>query len=107
MLGYRDIPAGGATVEMSEALAAGRDGHDLLVWSVYALDGHPDRMGLRSRLAYGLRSLVDFPTASVVAIAAECEADCESARATLGAFASEALPALLPGTERDRTVAAD
>jgi len=74
---------------------------------VYAIDGRPDRMGLTSRVEYGLRSLLKFPTASVVAIAVGCDADCESARATLETFAAEALPDLLPGIERDRTVASD
>ena len=58
-------------------------------------------------MAYGLKSLLDFPTVSVVAIKVECGADCESARATLGSFAAGALTALLPGIERDRTVAAN
>jgi exosortase A len=106
-LGSRRVSAGTANVEVSETMATGWDSHGILVWSVYALDGHPDRMGLMSRLEYGLKSLLKSPTASVVAIAAGCEMDCESARATLESFAAEALPALLPGIERDRTVAAN
>jgi len=107
VLGSRSVPLGDTNVAVSETMTTGLDSHGILVWSVYALNGRPDRMGLKSRLEYGLQSLLEFPTASVVAIAAGCEMDCESARATLETFAAEALPDLLPGIERDRTVASD
>jgi EpsI family protein len=102
----RRVAAGGREVEVSEWLAAGNGAADLLVWSVYALDGYPDRMGLVSRLLYGLESLRRFPTASVVAMASECVPDCDTARRTLESFAVASLPTLLPGIERNRTAAA-
>jgi len=72
-------------------------GQKLLVWSVYGVDGRPDTLGLAGRIRYGLRSLVDPPTASVIAMAARCRIDCDGARDAVSAFAASALPALLPG----------
>jgi hypothetical protein len=48
-------------------------------------------------MRYGLRSLVDPPVASVIAIAAECGIGCDSARHAVSEFSARALPVLLPG----------
>jgi hypothetical protein len=52
-------------------------------------------MELPGQLTYGIRSLLRYPPASVVAFAAECSPDCVSAREALEAVASQALPPLL------------
>jgi EpsI family protein len=88
----REIEAGGRAFPLSEQIAAGTNAHDLLIWSVFAIDGKPDPMGFSSQLAYGVRSLVRYPEASVLAMAAECRPDCEHARDALEAFASQVLP---------------
>ncbi len=64
----REILVEGVAIPVSEHLAEGVDNHDLLVWSLFAVDGKPDPMGLSSQLAYGIRSLLRSPTASVVAL---------------------------------------
>ena len=87
-------------VPVFEQLAEGMDNNELLVWSLFAVDGKPDPMGLPSQLAYGIRSLLRSPTASVIAFAAECRPDCESARNALDAVAVQALPTLLSSTEQ-------
>jgi EpsI family protein len=107
VFGPRRVSVDGGTVEVDEVLATGWNGSDLLIWSTYAVDGRPDRMGLRSRLEYGLKSVFDFPAASIVAIAAECREGCESARESLGAFAAASQRALFPGIEQDSTVPLD
>jgi hypothetical protein len=52
---------------------------------------------LRSRLEYGLASLLGAPTVSVIALAAGCLPDCETARGSLRLLATGAVPPLLPG----------
>ena len=52
-------------------------------------------MNLQDQLLYGVRSLVDAPTASVVAFATDCREDCAQARPRLEALAMQALPELL------------
>ena len=91
----RELLVAGDTIEVTEQLAAAAGRDDLLVWSVFAVDGHPDPMGLPTQLAYGVRSLWRAPIASVVAFAAECRPDCDSARRSLHAVTAQALPALL------------
>lgn len=92
-----EIEVGRKIVPLFEQIAAGVNGHDLLVWSLYTIDGKPDPMALRGQLAYGARSLLRYPTASVVAMAAECRPDCDHARDALEALASQALPTELSG----------
>ncbi len=91
----REIEAGGRAFPLSEQIAAGTNAHDLLIWSLFAIDGKPDPMGFSSQLAYGVRSLFRYPEASVLAMAAECRPDCDHARDALGAFASQVLPEVL------------
>jgi len=95
----REVVVEGGVVPIFEQIAEGMDNGELLVWSLFAVDGKPDSMGLPSQLAYGIRSVLRSPTASVIAIAAECRPDCESARNALDAVAIQALPALLSATE--------
>jgi hypothetical protein len=83
------------SIEVTEQVLDDWSDRDLLVWWLYVVDGRPDRMGLKGQLAYGLKSLWHPPTASVVALAAECRPDCSAARASLEAIAPAALPALL------------
>jgi hypothetical protein len=59
-------------------------------------------MRLTDQVAYGVRSLFGPPPASVVALSAECQADCDRAREVLEAFAGPALPALLASRESPR-----
>jgi exosortase A len=94
----RDIEAGGRAFSLSEQIAAGTNAHDLLIWSLFAIDGKPDPMGFSSQLAYGVRSLFRYPEASVLAMAAECRPDCDHARDAIGAFASQVLPEVLSGS---------
>jgi exosortase A len=96
----REVVVAGGIVAVFEQVAEGMDHGELLVWSLFAVDGKPDSMDLPSQLAYGIRSLLRSPTASVIALAAECRPDCESARNVLDAVAIQALPALLSATER-------
>jgi exosortase A len=88
----REVEAGGRIFTLSEQIAAGTNGHDLLIWSLFTIDGQPDPVGFSSQLAYGVRSLFRYPEASVLAMAAECRPDCDHARDALGAFASQVLP---------------
>ena len=97
----RTVTVAGSEVRVSEQIVRGWDGGELLVWWTFGMDGRPDPMDLRSRLEYGLRSLFDAPTASIVAFAAECRPDCENARAHLGTLAPAALSRLLPGLRSD------
>lgn len=91
------INIGGQSVRITEQRLLADRGQQLLVWSLYGVDGHPDAGGLFDRVRYGLRSLVDPPTASVIAIAAECAISCDAAREVVEKFADHALPELLPG----------
>jgi exosortase A len=95
----REVLVAGGVVPVFEQLAEDMDNGELLVWSLFAVDGEPDPMGLPSQLAYGIRSLLRSPTASVIALAAECRPDCESARNVLDAVAIQALPTLLSATK--------
>jgi EpsI family protein len=95
----REVVVAGDIVPVFEQVAEGLDHGELLVWSLFAVDGKPDSMSLPSQLSYGIRSLLRSPTASVIALAAECRPDCESARNALDAVAVQALPTLLSSTE--------
>jgi exosortase A len=88
----REIEVGGRTFTFSEQIAAGANDHDLLIWSLFTVEGQPDPMGFSSQLAYGVRSLLRYPEASVLAMAAECRPDCGRARDALKALASQVLP---------------
>lgn len=98
----RQIALARGSVAISEQIATGANGNELIVWSLFAVDGQPDPMGLLGQLAYGVRSLVRYPTASVVAIAAECRADCDHARSALEAMAYGVMPKLLSSPETAR-----
>jgi exosortase A len=95
----REVVVEDGVVPVYEQVAEGMDRGEMLVWSLFAVDGKPDPMGLPSQLAYGIRSLLRSQTASVIALAAECRPDCESARNALDAAAVQALPTLLSSTE--------
>ena len=102
MIGSRDraVIIAGETVRVSESHVRADDGRDMLVWSLFAVDGRPTDMHLTDQLAYGIRSLVRAPTASVVAYAAECQASCDDARGALGAFAAQTLPQALASPQQ-------
>ena len=102
----RAVNVAGETVMVSEQLAEAMDGHQLLVWSLFAVDGRPTPMRLPDQLLYGMRSLARAPTASVIALAAECRPDCDEASNALGAFAAQSLPHVLgPPEQRHADVA--
>lgn len=85
----------GADVSITEHQVQASDGRRLLIWSLYGIGGEPAAMNLNDQVLYGLRSMVDAPTATVVAFATDCRDDCTQARARLGLLAIEALPKLL------------
>ena len=93
----RQLAVAGSSVPVQEEIAIGEDGRQVVVWSVFALDGRPDPVRLTSLLEYGARSIWKAPTASVTAMAAECREDCAHARAALEALGSAALPSVLDG----------
>jgi exosortase A len=96
----REVLVKAGVVPLVEHRVEGMDNGEMLVWSLFTVDGKPDSMGLPGQLAYGIRSLLRSPTASVIGLAADCRPDCESARNALDAAAIQALPALLSSTER-------
>ena len=96
----REVVVDGRRMRVSERHAQGVDGRELLVWSQFVVDGKPDALGIAGRLAYGFRSLVRFPTASVVAVAAECRPDCDAARESIRAPAVDVMSALHQGPEQ-------
>jgi EpsI family protein len=91
----RAVIVSGETVRVSEQLVQSMDGSELLIWSLYTVDGRPNSMHLSDQLVYGLRSLVRAPSAGVIAFAAPCRPSCDTARDALGALASQVLPATL------------
>ena len=101
----RQVTLNGHAYAVTEQVLADLSGVESVVWFLYAVDGQPDPMGLTSQLAYGLRSLWDPPTASVVALAADCRPDCAAARASLESMAPKALPLLLEGQSAGTAVA--
>ena len=68
----------------------GRDeqGARWLVWYTYRIGEQRQSSGLRAQLAYGIRSLFDDPTASVLALRIRCLTDCTGAQAVLTRFAA-------------------
>jgi EpsI family protein len=88
---------GGQPVPVVEQQLLSERGQQLLVWSLYGVGDHPDEASLAARIRYGLRSLIDAPTASVIAIAAECAINCDDAHQAVEDLASLAVPVLLPG----------
>jgi len=92
----REMRVGSGAIPVIEHRLESLDGRKRLVLSLFTVAGEPTAMRLRDQVAYGVRSLVGPPPASVVALSAECKPDCDRARSALGAFAAEALPALLP-----------
>ena len=91
----REVPTDAGSLTVLERVVESDDGRRRLVWSLFAVDGTPSAMRLTDQVAYGVRSLFGPPPASVVALSAECQPDCDSARTVLEAFAGPALPALL------------
>jgi EpsI family protein len=101
----RELELAGMVVPLSEQVATRGVDQDLLVWSLFAVDGKPDPMEFADLLTYGARALLAHPTASVIALASECRPDCDHARNVLEAFANKALPALLSQSITARTAA--
>jgi exosortase A len=104
--GYRELEAAarevridGDSLRVLERVIESDDGRQRLVWSLFAVDGEPTAMRLTDQVAYGVSSLFGPPPASVVALSAECQPDCERARTALEALAGPALPALLAVNE--------
>jgi len=91
----REWRSGGTAVPVTEWQTISAAGHRRLVWSFFAIDGRPSRVGLRDQLEYGLHALGHAPTAAVIALASECQLDCEDARATLETLPHSFLPELL------------
>jgi EpsI family protein len=85
----------GKGILITEQQVQAGDGRQLLIWSLYGIGGEPAAINLNDQVLYGLRSMVDAPTATVVAFATDCSDDCTQARARLGLLAIEALPKLL------------
>jgi hypothetical protein len=85
----------GSGINITEHRVQASDGRPLLIWSLYCIDGRPAAMNLQDRLLYGVSSLANQPTASVVAFATHCRENCEQARRLLEAFAMQALPDML------------
>ncbi len=97
----RSLTVAGETVMVSEDLAEAMDGREMLIWSLFAVDGRPTAMRLPDQLAYGIRSLARAPAASVIAYAAECRPTCDTARDALGKLVVQTLPhALAPPEQR-------
>jgi EpsI family protein len=99
---YRELAANSIEARTAVGMIAlverridSQDGRQRLVWSLYTVAGEPNEMRLLDQVAYGVRSLFDAAPASVVALSAECNPDCEHARVALGTFAADAMPALL------------
>ena len=91
----REVRTSGGTLSLMERVVASDDGRRRLVWSLYAVNGRPTEMRLSDQIAYGVRSLIGPPPASVVAFSAECRPDCDRARSAIEAITVPALPALL------------
>jgi EpsI family protein len=91
---HRTIVINGRTVEVSELIGQDSAGREVLIWSLYDLDGRPALMNLRSQLLYGSRSILGTPSAGVTAISLPCQADCDAARAVMLDFAASALPTI-------------
>jgi EpsI family protein len=96
----RAVTVAGETVVVSEELAEAMDGREMLVWFLFAVDARPTAMRLPDQLAYGIRSLVRAPTASVIAYAAECRPTCATARDALGELVVQTLPHALAPPEQ-------
>ncbi|MCU0940270.1 MAG: EpsI family protein, partial [Burkholderiaceae bacterium] len=98
----REVRTDVGSLTVLERVIESDDGRRRLVWSLYAVDGKPAAMGLTDQVAYGLRSLLGPPPASVIALSAECQPDCDRARTALEAVAGHALPVLLASRESPR-----
>lgn len=72
-------------------------GQELLVWSFHGVGDRLETPGVAGQIRYGVHSLFEPRTASVIAVAAECRRDCDTARAVVADFSARALPVLLPG----------
>lgn len=91
----REVRLGRIVVPVAEQTAVGTNDREVLIWFLYTIDGKPDHMGFSSQVVYGIRSLLRYPTAGVLAMATECRPDCDHARQALEAMASRVLPAAL------------
>jgi EpsI family protein len=85
----------GKGTRITEHQVQAGDGRRLLIWSLYGIGGEPAAMNLQDQVLYGVRSMVDSPTATVVAFATDCRDDCTQARPLLEALAVQALPGML------------
>jgi EpsI family protein len=90
-----EVRVGASALPVVERRVESRDGRQRLVWSLFAVAGEPTAMGLLDQVAYGVSSLFGPPLATVVALSAECNPDCDRAGSALGMIAPDALPALL------------
>jgi exosortase A len=95
----RELSVTDGGIPLVERVAESADGRRRLIWSLFAVAGEPTPMRLQDQIAYGARSLLGAPPASVVAFSAECRPDCDRARAALEAVAGPALPQLLAPNE--------
>ena len=88
----------GRSVPVEEHLMIGDNGQELLVWSFHGVGDRLETPGVAGQIRYGVHSLFEPLTASVIAVAAECLTDCDSARRTVEEFSASALPVLLSGS---------
>jgi EpsI family protein len=93
--GHRQVEIAERAVAVTEETLSDWSEQQSLVWWLYAVDGKPSPMDLPGQLSYGVRSMWRAPTASVVAITAECRPDCDAARVALDDISRQLLPALL------------
>lgn len=89
------VAARGEAVAVTETVAEAPHGATKVIWSLYATDGRPNSMSLPNRLLLGLRAVHRPPSASVIAMAAECRPDCDAAREVLGKIGPPVLSSLL------------
>jgi EpsI family protein len=87
----------GQSLTAVEHLVVADSGQELLVWSFHGVGDRLETPGVAGQIRYGVNSLFEPLTASVIAVAAECRTDCDSARRTVEEFSALALPVLLPG----------
>jgi exosortase A len=63
-----------------------RRGAHWLLWHSYQVGEHRQTRALRVQIDYGVRSLFDDPSASIVAVRSPCDVDCVGAQAALTRF---------------------
>jgi exosortase A len=87
--------AGEPANEVIEAQWRDAGGGRAVIWWTYQVGHRQFTRPLAAQLWYGVMALAGRPVSSVVVMRARCTAGCESARASLEAFASESLADLL------------